>query len=185
MNKSLLLFLLILTLGFTDLSAQQYFTRAGNVSFTSEAPLEKIEAVNQSAVSIIDLENGQLEFAVLIKAFLFEKALMQEHFNENYMESSKFPKATFKGQIQDYTPISLAEDAKYPVKVKGQIIIHGQSKEIEVDGELKVQDGILSAQSAFELTLADFEIKIPKIVRDNIAQIVKVMLELKYEKFNG
>jgi hypothetical protein len=180
-------FLLILTLGSftTGLQAQQYFTRAGHIAFTSDAPLEKIEAVNKSAVSIIDLETGQMEFAVLIKAFQFEKALMQEHFNENYLESNTFPKAVFKGRIENYTPISLSEDGEYPVSVKGRITIHGVTRELITEGKLLVRNGQLAARSGFELIVADFDIKIPKIVRDNIARTVKVLVEVNYELFDG
>ena len=94
MQKNLF-FLLLATLFCLNLSAQKFFTREGKISFYSDAPMEKIEAHNQQATSVIDIESGRMEFAVLIKAFQFEKALMQEHFNENYMESSKYPKATF------------------------------------------------------------------------------------------
>ena len=91
-------------MGSSALLGQKYFTKDGKVSFYSDALMEKIEAHNTKAASVIDAENGQMEFAVLIKAFQFEKALMQEHFNENYMESSTYPKASFKGKIED--PVS-------------------------------------------------------------------------------
>lgn len=183
--KKLLFLLLMMNTAVVSLSAQKYFTRTGDVSFTSTAPLETIEAVNKSAVSVIDLETGQLEFAVLIKAFQFEKALMQEHFNENYMESSTFPKGIFKGKIENYTPIKLSQDAEYPVTVSGQMTIHGVTKDIKAQGILMVKDGHLSAGSGFELTIADFDITIPKIVRDKIAKTVKVLVEMKYERFSG
>ena len=105
MQKFFFLLATILLLGGT-VNAQKYFTREGKVTFISEAPIEKIEAVNQSATAVLDTESNRIEFAILIKAFQFEKALMQEHFNENYMESSTFPKATFKGQIDAATKVN-------------------------------------------------------------------------------
>ena len=91
--------LLVALVSFQSGIAQKYFTRNGNISFHSDTPMEKIEGHNKNSTAVIDAESGKLEFAVLIKAFHFEKALMEEHFNENYMESNKFPKASFKGQI--------------------------------------------------------------------------------------
>ena len=97
-------FILILAAAATTLfaSAQtKYFTKNGRVFFNASSPLEKIEAINDKSTSVIDLSTGQIEFGVLLKAFLFERALMQEHFNENYVESDKYPKAIFKGMIAD------------------------------------------------------------------------------------
>lgn len=161
--------------------AQKYFTREGKIIFTSEAPLEKIEADNEKATSVLDAASGKMEFAVLIKAFQFEKALMQEHFNENYLESSTYPKALFKGQIQDAKAVNYTKDGVYEVMVGGDITIHGVTKTIEVPGKIMVKGGEISAASTFELTVADFNIKIPAVVRDNIAKTVMVSIELVYE----
>ncbi len=166
-----------------SIQAQKYFTRTGNIVFSSEAPMEKIEASNQKATSVLDAKSGKMEFAVLIKAFQFEKALMQEHFNENYMESDKFPKALFKGAIVDMSKIDLSTDGTYAVKVKGDLTIHGETKEVETDGNIEVKDGKISATSTFEIEVADFKIEIPKVVRDNIAKIVSITINIDYELF--
>ncbi|PHN07954.1 YceI family protein [Flavilitoribacter nigricans] len=163
------------------LFSQKYFTRAGKVTFTSEAPLEKIEAANEKATSVLDAASGKMEFAVLIKAFQFEKALMQEHFNENYMESSTFPKAVFKGQIVNPSAVDFSKDGIYEVKVAGDMTIHGVTKTIEVPGKIRIERGEISASSVFELTVADFNIKIPAVVRENIAKTVAVSIDLNYE----
>src|SRR5690606_25912300 len=98
------------------LNAQgKYFTKEGKISFSSDAPMEKIEAHNRKANSVIDAASGKMEWSVLIKAFQFEKALMQEHFNENYMESDKFPKAVFKGVIQQHDKIDWTKDGVHNV----------------------------------------------------------------------
>jgi polyisoprenoid-binding protein YceI len=175
------LLIVISLISVTSISAQKYFTRNGKISFYSDAPLEKIEALNNQATSVIDATTGKMEFAILIKAFQFEKALMQEHFNENYMESSQFPKATFKGAIKDPEKVNFGEDGEYEVVVTGDMTIHGVTKPIEAPGLLKVDGEKITATSEFELTVADFDIKIPAVVRDNIAKTVKVSVELDYQ----
>ena len=124
-----------------------------------------------------------MEFAVLIKAFQFEKALMQEHFNENYMESDKYPKAIFKGAIVDASTVDFSKDGDYPVKVKGKLTIHGVTNEVETDGTIDVKDGKISASSNFEIAVADYKIKIPSVVKDNIAKTVQIVVDMNYELF--
>ena len=173
---------MILILIATNVQAQKYFTREGKVSFFSEAPLEKIEAHNSKATSVMDISSGRMEFAILIKAFQFEKALMQEHFNENYLESDKYPKATFKGNITNMDAIDFTTDGEYETIVKGELTIHGESKTIETPGKIIVKDGQISAHSSFEVTVEDYKIEIPAIVRDNIAKVVKVDIAVNYEE---
>lgn len=176
--------LLVAVLFFTqDLQAQKYFTRTGKITFTSTAALEKIEAVNQKATSVIDTESGKMEFAILVKAFQFEKALMQEHFNENYMESDSYPKAKFKGSIVDVSTVDFSADGTYPVKVKGNLTIHGETNEVEAEGIFTILNGIISASSTFDIAVADYKIDIPKVVRDNIAKIVSITVDMDYEVF--
>ena len=180
MKQSILLFLIfVLSIGVAD--AQKYFNRSGKVSFFSDAPLEEIEAKNTSATSVLDTQSGRVEFAILIKAFQFKKALMQEHFNENYMESSKYPKATFKGQIINANEINFSKDGEYPAKVKGTLTIRGKSQETETDGTISVQAGQISATSSFEVAIADYDISVPSVVRDNIADIVRIDVNVNYE----
>jgi len=175
-------FTLILMAVSTGVQAQKYFTREGKVSFTSEAPLENIEGHNSNATSVIDISSGRMEFAILIKAFQFKKALMQEHFNENYLESDKYPKATFKGNITNIDVIDLTKDGEYEVNVKGDLTIHGETKAIESPGKIIVKDGQISASASFEVEVADFKIEIPAIVRDNIAKIVQINIAVNYEE---
>ena len=164
--------------------AQKYFTRTGNISFYSDAPLEKIEAHNRKATSVLDFENGRMQFAVLIKAFQFEKALMQEHFNENYMESSKFPKSTFKGQIRNITEVDINKNGTYEVKVDGELTIHGVKQNISIDGSIEVNGKSIIGKSSFEVAVADYQIQIPKVVRENIAKTVKITVDLNFERLN-
>lgn len=180
--KQILFALFILT-WYLPAEAQKFMTRTGHISFFSKAPLENIEAHNNQASGVFDRENGQLAFSVLMKGFTFEKALMQEHFNENYVESDKFPKATFKGEIKDFEQVNWKNGSAAKVKVEGDLTIHGVSKKIAVDGEISLQDGNLLARSTFPVRLSDYDIKIPKAVVNNIAEVVDVTVEFNMEPY--
>jgi polyisoprenoid-binding protein YceI len=180
--KNLIIAMAISVTGILSAEAQtKYFTREGTVQFLSKAPMEEIEAVNKKATSVLDTETGQMEFSVLMKAFEFEKALMQEHFNENYVESSKFPKAVFKGKIDNASEVNWNTDGTYPVKVSGQMTLHGVTKDVTADGTMKVENGKLIGMSTFLLPLKDYNIEIPKVVKDKVSEQVKVTVNVNYE----
>lgn len=163
---------------------QKYFSKTGKISFYSDAPVEKIEAHNASASTVIDMATGQMEWAVLIQGFKFDKALMQEHFNENYMESGKYPKAKFKGTIQNISAISLQKDGEYPVTAEGTLEIHGVTKPVTAKGTMTVKNGVLSAKSKLSIAVADYGIQIPKLVADNIAKQVDIIITADYQLMN-
>jgi len=158
-------------------------TRSGKIYFISEAPLEKIEAVNNQAASVLDASTGKIQFSVLMKSFEFEKALMGEHFQEKYVESDKYPKSEFKGSILDFSSINLAKDGTYPVKYKGDFSLHGVTKPVDGTGSLTVKGGKISAKSTFMLPIEAYGIEIPSLVKDKIAKEVKVTVDAAYEKF--
>ena len=166
---------------YTQGMAQKYFTKTAVISFESKTPLENIEATNKSGTCVVDFATGNIEFAVLIKGFQFEKALMQEHFNENYMESSKFPKASFKGKIDGLQGVNLSKNGKHTVKANGQITIHGVTKPLVRDVVIDVKDGKVMSSVSFPVTVADFDISIPSLVKDNIAKVVNVMVAANLE----
>ena len=177
--------LITLTLLMTmSLSAQKYFTKTGEISFFSDAPVEKIEADNHKATSVIDTETGAMQWSVLIKAFAFEKSLMEEHFNENYMESSKFPKATFKGAIENMASIDLTKAGEYKAEIKGTLEIHGVSKEVATTGTFKVSGGSIVGTCDFNVALADYKIEIPAVVADNISKTVLIKVKADYQALN-
>lgn len=182
MQKKVLFFTMAALLVGANLSAQKFFTREGKVSFYSDAPMEKIEAHNSKATAVVDTESGKMEFAVLIKAFQFEKALMQEHFNENYMESDKFPKALFKGEVANLDKVNFRKDGEYPVNVKGSLTIHGVTNDIEAPGKFTVKDGKVLANSSFTVLVADYKIEIPAVVRENIAKEVRIDIQAGLEE---
>jgi hypothetical protein len=169
-------------MNFIASSAQdRMLTRTGSISFYSKTPLENIQANTQTAVSVLDKKTGKIEFSVLIKSFTFEKALMQEHFNENYLESDKFPKSTFRGQIDDPGKINFDKDGKYLVSVTGELILHGQVQALTTAAMITIIKGEPSADAEFTITLADYKITIPSLVKDKISKTVKISVHLNYE----
>ncbi len=174
----------VMTIGITTVSAQgKYFTRNGYIKFYSQAPMENIEAHNRQVTSFIDTETGEFAFSVLMKSFQFEKALMQEHFNENYVESDKYPKSTFKGKITNPEVVDFTKDGVYNVNVAGDLTIHGVTKNVTSNGIITVKDGKMTVTSKFPVALADYNISVPAVVRDNIAKEVEVTVEMAYEPF--
>jgi hypothetical protein len=159
-------------------AAQPLVTRNGHTSFFSVTPLEDIKAENNQVQAALDPTKKTLAFAMLMKSFLFDKDLMQEHFNENFIESDKYPKATFNGT---YTGnVDLTKNGTYPVQVNGSINLHGVTHNLSVPATLTVKDKKLSGQSNFTLKPSDFNIKIPSLVRDKIAQQITVTVKTDF-----
>jgi polyisoprenoid-binding protein YceI len=156
------------------MAQSKYFTKAGKISFYSKSPMENIEAINNSVVSVWDVSSGQIEFAVLMKGFEFEKALMQEHFNENYVESDKYPKAVFKGIIENSTAISFTTDNVVTVKVKGSLSLHGITNAVNTTAVITVKNGVVAATSNFSIALADYKISIPSVVANKINKTIAI-----------
>ena len=160
--------------------SQSYMTRTGTITFFSEAPLENIEAINNQVSGAIDLKTGEVAFTLLMKAFTFEKALMQEHFNEKYVHSDKYPKATFKGMIVDVEKLEVGSSDK-KVTIKGELTMHGETEEIEAIGYLRKKGDNLLGRSEFTINLSDFNISIPSAVKDNISETIDIKVEMDYE----
>lgn len=180
MKKLILLTLLFsIFVGFSY--GQKYFTRNGYVRFFSETPVENIEAKNNQASCIVDLETGEVVSKMLMTAFQFEKALMQEHFNENYVESDKFPQATLKAIIVNFKEIDLSKSGINHVVLDADITLHGVSHHYSINGTAENQNGKIIAQSSFIVKPSDFEIKIPKAVENNIAKEVQVSVKFELE----
>ena len=177
-------FFVLVSLVFIALSTRsqdRLLTRSGFISFYSDAPLEKIEANTRTAASVLDKKTGQVEFSVLIKSFSFRKALMQEHFNENYLESDKFPKSVFIGRIDDISKVDFDKDAEYAVTVTGQLTIHGVTRTVTAPAILSVKNRVTIANATFNISLADYKISIPSLVKDKISETVKISVTLEYE----
>jgi hypothetical protein len=158
-----------------------FMTRTGQVSFYSETPIENIEGVNNEVTSMINTDTGEIVFAILVKGFHFEKALMEEHFNENYMESGKIPKSTFQGKITNLSEIDFKKEGSYPAIVEGDLTIHGVKKAVSSTGTIKVKKDGINVESDFDIKLNDFEIEIPSLVADKIAKQISIKVNCAYK----
>jgi polyisoprenoid-binding protein YceI len=168
----------------TTTFAQKYMTRTGRISFDATAPNspEKIDAVNNEAATILDGATGGVVFQAPVKSFKFQRALMQEHFNENYMESDKYPKAVFNGTISDMTEIKAGKDGKYNVKVTGKLTIHGITNEVAVPGSVTIKGGALTLNAVFSVALQDYKISIPAVVADKVGKEARITIESSLTK---
>lgn len=174
--------LLILALFLTTIvSAQRYYSKTARITFNSKAPLENIEAVNQTAQAIIDSKTGAVQFSAQVKGFEFQKKLMQQHFNENYLESDKYPKAEFKGSITNNSEVNYTKDGTYTAKVKGKLTIHGVTKDVENTGTIKVVGGKINTASSFSVLLTDYNIIIPAAVSDKVSKSVTITVNANLE----
>lgn len=163
--------------------SQKYLTKNGYIRFYSETPLETIQAENKQVNAALDLQTGDFVFKILIQSFEFPKALMQEHFNENYMESDKFPNAMFKGKIVNLKDIDFNKEGTYKVNVDGDLTIHGVTKTISEPGTIIIKgDGKVQGKSKFNIKVADYDIRIPKAVTENIADSIEVTVDVEMSK---
>ena len=164
---------------------QKYFTKNCKINFDATSPNspEKVEGVNRTVTCVVDTKTGNIQFAALIKGFEFEKALMQEHFNENYVESDKFPKAEFKGLIDANNGINFSKDGTYVVRVTGKLIIHGVTRDVETNGKIVVQNGRVNAFADFNIFLSDYNISIPGLVADKVSKTARITVACQLELF--
>ncbi|WP_299523519.1 YceI family protein [uncultured Lutibacter sp.] len=175
--------ILIITLLFSICAFSQgkYLTKDGYISFFSHSLVEDIKANNYQVVSIIDSETGEIAIQLLMKSFMFKKALMQEHFNESYIESHKYPKAIFKGFILNFNEF---EGENSNLEIKGILSIHGKEKEVSTIANVVILENEINLSGHFMVEVADFDIKIPMVVRNNIAKIIKISFELNHKPYN-
>ncbi len=161
-------------------AAQKFIVEKSYVTFYSHATIEDITAEHKNANSIFSSETGEIVFSVPIKEFKFAKALMEEHFNEKYMESEKFPKATFQGKV---TGFQKQVTGAQQVQATGKLTVHGVTKEIEIPGTLEVTGGKIKLLSKFVIKLEDYNITLPQLMWQNIAEQVDVTLEFTYKPY--
>jgi hypothetical protein len=181
MKSKLLLCSIIACFTFiSEAFSQKVMTREGYIRFFGSTPLENVEGVSRQAASILDMESGDIVFQVLVNSFKFEKALMQEHFNENYAESEKYPKAIFKGKVTG--DIDYKKPGTYEVVIKGTMTFHGIEKPIEAPAKIEIKaDGAVKLDTKFQMVPEDYDIKIPSAVRDKIAPVIEVTAQAIYK----
>lgn len=175
MKKAAILLALCVTI---NLNAQKFADlgkeKTSSVTFFSAAPLEDIDATNNEAAFILDVSTGDIQSVIRMRAFKFKKALMEEHFNENYVESTKYPVAQFKGKINE--KIDLTTDKEQKVSATGKMDLHGVTKDITIEGILVVKDGNITLNAKFPIKISDYDIKVPSLYVKNIAEIVDVTI---------
>ncbi|HAQ18773.1 MAG TPA: hypothetical protein DCR40_05985 [Prolixibacteraceae bacterium] len=146
--------------------------------------MEDILGESNEAVTILNAETGEIAFQALMTTFHFKRALMEEHFNENYMESTKFPKAKFNGKIEGYNS-SVLSGPVIDIKVAGILMVHGVEKTITISAKLGLEDGKLVGISKFKVTPEDYGIKIPSLVRDKIGKEMEIIVKANYLPFGN
>jgi hypothetical protein len=181
MKKLISLFIVSLSLGS---QAQIFKDKSGSssISFHSKAPMEDIEALNKGKSDVfLKLPSGEIQMVVSMLGFKFKNGLMEEHFNENYVETEKFPNAVFKGKINE--AIDYSKDGEYPVSVTGKMQIHGETKDVTINGTLQRKGNEIKVDSKFKIKVADYKIKVPSMYVSNIAEEVDVTFSSVLEPY--
>jgi len=158
-----------------------YMLSEGVISFFSDSPIEDISAENKSLRSILNLSNNEIAFIVPVRKFHFKKALMEEHFNEKYLESDTYPMATFKGTISGVADMS--RDTVVPATASGTLRIHGVDRQVTCSGTVEMKKGTLTLHSSFRVALEDYHIPVPKLLTQNIADTVDVRIVSVYTPY--
>lgn len=168
----------------SSIDAQKiFYTKSGAIDFFSKTALENVEAKNNQTVSFLKTETGDLSFGVLMKSFTFKNALMEEHFNENYIESDKYPKAKFKGKITNLSDIDFNKNGTYKANVEGKLTLHGVTNNIITTADLVIEGDNVTATSTFMAKPADYKVIIPAIVREKIAKEMTVNVNIDYKLY--
>ncbi len=172
--KKLIVFLTFIP--FCQVFSQGVFlTKTGMISFFSKATIENIDAKNTKVGVVLNTETNDLQFVVNIKNFVFKDAVMQEHFNEDYLESDKYPDSQFTGKINE--TIDYTKDGEYKVTATGKFNLHGVEKERTEAGTIIIKDGQITLKGEFYVLLKDYSITIPRLVFQNIAENIQVKLD--------
>jgi hypothetical protein len=180
-----LLLLIFLLSAISAANAQKFMTKNGYIGFFSHTPMEDIKADNNQVVGAIDITSGEMVFQALIKSFHFDRALMEEHFNENYMESDKFPKSVFKGKITNLSSVNFSKSGIYDVTVEGDLTLHDVTNKISTKGTIEVITGGMNASSKFKIVPEDYKINIPGVVREKFDKAMEVTVAMKYTPVAG
>ncbi len=180
MKKLLLLpFLIIISFGFTK-PKKQYLTRNGEVTFFSYAAAENIKAENNQVLSLLDIKKEKIAVNILMRAFEFEKSLMQEHFNDSYIESDIYPRATFEGTILNFKPEEKGKRTKF---IKGDFTLRGITKPVKLKAEIDYDGNQYTITGVTTIDVKDYKIKIPEILSSKIAKTVKISFNFKYDSY--
>jgi len=181
MKKGLFITMSFIFFCMTLFSQNKYSAKETTIMFFSKTTLENIFATNKASAAIIDFDSNDFAFVVPIKSFEFEKELMKEHFNENYMESVKYPNSSFKGKVEGFYDIT--KNGEYKVNAVGNLEMHGVKKERTIPATIIVKDGVISIKSNFKVKLVDHNITVPSIVNQKIAEEIDVSVAGIMQKY--
>lgn len=168
---------------YTSAFAQKYITKTGTIEIFSETPLFVIDGVNKKVASILNAENGEVVASTLVRSFRFEEALVEEHFNENYLEPHKFPKSVFKGKITNFDKVDLTKNGTYDITIAGKLTIHGETNDISHPGKLIVSDEGVTAISEFEVSLKAYKVEIEKAYTKAIKDEILLKIHFDYKEY--
>ncbi|MFY0673087.1 MAG: YceI family protein [Bacteroidia bacterium] len=174
----------LMALAFKPAGKVFFQNQSGEIKFFSTAPLEDITALNHKSSALLKTEDGSLTVKVPIRAFEFEKDLMYQHFLEKkYMWAEKHPEAELKAKITNLGEIDFDKDGTYNASVQGNLSIRGVSKEYTFNGKITVKGDNVKCDSKFDVKLEDHEVPIPRMVTENIAEVVEVTVNLDLDKY--
>lgn len=178
--KSTILFLILVITSLTIHAQKLFSTKTGQIRFNASSPLETVIAVNNQVDSKMVDKTGQIIFSALIKSFKFENQLMEDHFNENYMESSKIPKAEFRGYVTNISTVNFSKDGKYPITVDGTLMMHGISQKVSANGIMAIESGKPAVSGSFKVKIKDYGIT-GLYIGEKIASEAEISVNCKYE----
>ncbi len=163
--------------------AQKYITKIGTIDIYSKTPLFTIEGSNKKVASILNTETAEVVVSTLVRSFKFHEALVEDHFNENYMESHKFSKAIFKGKITNFSSVDLKKDGIYDIIIEGKLTIHGETNNIKENGSISIKNGEISASTQFSVSLEKYKIEVEKMYKDAIKDDILLKIHFDYKPY--
>jgi polyisoprenoid-binding protein YceI len=176
-----LIVLVIATVFSSGISAQIYMAKTCEISFFSKTPMKDIDATNKAAKPLLNTATGDIQIKIVMTAFVFPDAFMQEHFNENYIESEKYPNCIFKGKVNE--KVDYTKDGENKVTVTGTIDMHGVKKDVTLEGTITVKGNEITMSTKFRIHIADYNIKVPSLYVETIAENVDCKLDAVLEPF--
>lgn len=161
---------------------QFYKTSAGKISFVSKTSIEEFSAINSQVQAGIEVAQNKMQFRVPVNGFVFKSALMQKHFQENYMETSRFQYSEFKGKIKNIAVVNFNQNGEYPVEAVGKLSMHGVEKDVTVPGKIVVKDGAVTLKANFRIKCSDYQIKIPAASAASVSDDIAIAVDCPLAK---
>ena len=167
----------ILLMATTSFAQDKMLTKTGKITFEASVPaFEEVKAKNDGVTCVLNTKTGDIASLALVKGYKFKLALMEEHFNENYMNSDTYPKSTFKGKIQNFDIKALTATAK-EYTIKGKMELHGKTNDLTITAKIRKTDAGVEIISNFNVNASDYDIEIPSVVKSKVSNKVNVKTE--------